>query len=125
MNTALMTAGLLMIGIGAIHSSLGEWLIFRHVRARGVAAHLPAPPLAERHVRILWATWHIVTVMGWMIAAVLIRVSRSDADLRSFLLDAIFVATAASAVLVLLGTRGRHPGWIGLGLVAAITLAFT
>ena len=28
--------------------------------------------IGEGHVRIIWASWHIVTLFGWLIAATLI-----------------------------------------------------
>lgn len=36
-------------------------------------------------------------------------------------LSAIVYANLGGSVLVLIGTKGRHPGWIALLLVAALT----
>lgn len=122
MNSVLIAAAVLAVLVGIVHSALGELLIFRHV-----------PPAADgRHRRrrrpfdILWATWHIASVMGWALAALLWKLAAlPDASpLRDFLLLAIALAFAASGLLVLIGTRGRHPGWAGLlGVALLVVLA--
>jgi len=118
----LMAAGGVLLLVGAIHSVLGERLIFRRLRDGGVIPTAGAPPLQARHVRILWATWHIVTLFGVACAAMLFRnaaPSTNDAT-QAFVEQAIAMAAAASALLVLVATRGRHPGWIGLLVVAVL-----
>ena len=108
----MMTAGVLALVVGAVHSVLGEILIFRHLRVRGLVPTLAAPPLRERHVRILWATWHFATALGWAFGLALFRaVSPNSAAALAFL---------GGSLLVLVGTRGRHPGWIGCLAVAAL-----
>ncbi len=122
MHTTLLAAGLLALLIGAIHSLLGEWLIFRHLRRNGVVPTLPAPPLSLRHVRIVWATWHIGSVFGAAFAALLLAAAFHDDPqaFRTLASRATALAYLASALLVLVGTRARHPGWVGLGLVALL-----
>ena len=122
MHLPLLAAGLLALLIGVIHSLLGERLIFRHLRRDGLVPTLPAPPLSQRHVRILWATWHIGSVFGAGFAALLLAAAFHDDPqaFRSLASRATALAYLASALLVLVGTRARHPGWIGLGLVALL-----
>jgi hypothetical protein len=124
MQTNLFCAALVLLMVGTIHSILGEWLIFRHLRTGGMVPAAAAPPLRERHVRILWASWHIVSVLGWAFAAVLLRMAFPSEPqiLQVFVQNAIVISLALSALLVLAGTRGRHPGWIGL-LAAAVLVA--
>jgi hypothetical protein len=112
MNTYLLAAGVVAIGVGAIHSLLGEILIFRHLRDKTIVPALSAPPLRERHVRILWASWHIPTVFSWAFAALILNVSTLE--------RAAILAFFTSAILVLIGTKGRHPGWVGLLAVAVL-----
>lgn len=120
MHITLSAAGLLALLIGIIHSLLGEWLIFRHLRRNGIVPTLPAPPLSLRHVRIVWATWHIGSVFGAAFAALLLQAAVHDDPqaFRTLAGGVTALAYLASALLVLVGTRARHPGWIGLGLVA-------
>ncbi len=123
MHPLYTAAGTLAVVVGIVHSVLGEVLIFRHLRQGGIVPTLDAPPLRERNVRILWATWHLATVFGWAFAGVLFRLASApdDAAVTAFLPTAIIVANAGGALLVLVGTRGRHPGWIALLAVAALT----
>ena len=123
MQLLLATAAVLATLTGIAHSLLGEWLIFRHVRASSVVPALPAPPLRQRHIRILWATWHLASVFGWAFAGLLLQLARAPAAGLSAqsVLPAVAAAHLGAALLVLVGTRGRHPGWIALALVAGLS----
>lgn len=117
MNSGLAVASVLAVLVGVIHSVLGEILIFRAQPRAGksLARH-------RRPFDILWATWHIASVMGWALAALLWHLATvsEPSPLRSFLVLAIVLAYAASGLLVLVGTLGRHPGWLGLFGVALL-----
>ena len=108
---------------GLVHSVLGERLIFRHLRSGGAVPTLAAPPLRQRHVRIIWATWHIASVFGWGFAGVLFQLGASpdSPSLRAVAVSAIAASYLGASLLVLVGTRGRHPGWIALALVGALS----
>lgn len=122
MQTLLFIAAGLAVLTGIAHSILGELLIFRHLRNDTLVPTQDAPPLRSRNVRIIWATWHLATVFGWAFAAVLARVAMDpQAQLLSVVLNAAVAAYAGGALLVLVGTRGRHPGWVALAAVAALT----
>lgn len=122
MQTALAVAAGLSIVTGLVHSVLGERLIFRHLRRGTLVPQLGAPPLRARNIRILWATWHLASVFGWALAALLIGLAAESAEapVRQLVLHAVAAANAGGAILVLVGTRGRHPGWIALGAVALL-----
>lgn len=122
MQTYLLAAGVLALVVGVVHSTLGEVLIFRHLRNRGLVPAMEAPPLKERHIRILWASWHVATVFGWAFGIVLLRLAAlTTADsLQAVVENAVVFAFLGSSFLVLIGTKGRHPGWVGLLGVAAL-----
>jgi hypothetical protein len=122
MQPYMFAAGVLALIVGAAHSVLGEILIFRHLRSRGLVPSMGVPPLRERHIRILWATWHLATVFGWASAVVLLRLASPStaSSLQALVENAIVVAFLGGSFLVLIGTKGRHPGWIGLLAVAAL-----
>lgn len=124
MNSLLAAAAALAFLTGAVHSILGEYLIFRHLRRGTLVPGLEAPPLRSRSIRILWASWHVLTVFGWAFAGVLLQVALSPqtSPLDAFL-SATVAANACGSLLVLVGTRGRHPGWIALAVVAALVWA--
>jgi hypothetical protein len=123
MQNLFVVAGLLALITGIVHSVLGEVLIFRHVRSGGFVPAMDAPPLRERNIRILWATWHLASVFGWAFAIVLIGIGLAPLNdsIEPLVLSAIAFANLAGSLLVLIGTKGRHPGWIALLLVAALT----
>ncbi len=119
MQSYLIAAGWLMILIGIAHSVIGEILIFRQLRAGTIVPLLAPPPLRERHLRILWANWHLTSVLGWGLAALLILFAMApDPSSHALHVRIIAIMTLAGSLLVLYATKGRHPGWLGL-LVAA------
>lgn len=123
MSPYLLSAAILAFIVGLVHAILGEVLIFNRMRVDGqVIPTVGKPILRERHVRILWATWHIATIFGWAIAVVLYRLAQPATDLllQDVLIQTIAFGMLASALLVLIATKGKHPGWIGLLLVAAL-----
>ncbi len=123
MNTPLAAAAALTVVIGLVHSVLGERLVFSRLRQGTLVPTQGGTLLRGAHVRILWATWHVVSVLGWGVAGVLLMLAAEPAlgPLHRGLLKLIALAMLASGALVLVGTRGRHPGWIGLVGVAVLT----
>jgi hypothetical protein len=122
-NAYFVAAAAIAFLVGLVHSVLGEKLIFRRLRQRGFVPTNGGNVLHERHVRIIWATWHIVTVFGWSMGAVLLRLAQpatSEASI-GFGVQAIALAALTGAVLVFIGTRAKHPGWIGLLAMAVCT----
>lgn len=127
MNVYYALGGATIFLIGLVHSWLGERLIFQRLRrsdpARPLVPTRGGEFLQERHVRILWANWHLTTALGWGVAGALLVLARAPASESARWLGLSLAAgLAASAALVLVGTRGRHPGWIGLLVAATLTL---
>ncbi|MEO7431675.1 MAG: hypothetical protein ABIR62_06550 [Dokdonella sp.] len=122
MDNYLVWAAVLAVLIGLVHSALGEILIFRKLRSGSLIPSRGAPPLSERHIRILWATWHVVTVFGFALAAVLFQLGSATtvASARATVLTATGVAFLMASIVVLIGTHGRHPGWAALAGVAVL-----
>jgi len=125
MQPLLATAALIAVATGVVHSLLGERLIFRHLRESSLVPSLPAPPLRARNIRILWATWHLASVLGWVVAALLWQLANNPghALAANSVLHAATAGFMAGALLVLVGTRGRHPGWVALGAVGILSWA--
>ena len=122
MNHALIVAAAGLGLVGLVHSVLGEILVFRALRTHGVVPTGGYPVLRERHVRILWGTWHLVTVLGWALSALLWRLGMVpvDADLGTWVANVAVLAMLASGLLVFYATQGRHPAWFALLGVAAL-----
>ena len=94
MNPWLVAAAATVFVIGLVHSVLGEHMIFRHLRhgsaSSGIVPTGGAPALRDFQTRILWASWHLVTVLAWALAALIFWLARPAALL-------------AAAVLVMIG----------------------
>jgi hypothetical protein len=120
--TAFTAAAMLAIVVALVHSILGEIMIFRRLRRPGrVIPTDGGDRLRGSNVRILWASWHVLTVFGLGMAAMLLRLASSARTVEhTFIAQAIAVSMLGGSLLVLVATRGRHPGWIGLLGVAVL-----
>jgi hypothetical protein len=123
MNAYFIAAAALAFIVGLAHSVLGEILIFCRMRKPGRLIPTDGGTLLlGSNVRILWASWHVLTVLGWGMAAMLVWLSlpaaRAVGD--GVIEHAIAVSMLAGSVLVLIATKARHPGWIGLLGVAVL-----
>lgn len=127
MNAYLVAAGCLTFLVGFIHSVMGEILIFHRMRVNGGIIPTQARPiLKERHVRILWASWHLVTIFGWGIAAILLWLAFSAPayPVHEWIKNTVLVSMLAASLVVLIGTKGKHLGWLGLlGVAVLLSLA--
>ena len=127
MNLNLLIAGILCFFLGVIHSFLGEYLIFKTKRNKGsLVPSKESAALKERHLRIVWATWHLASVFGWCIGAILIKIAvtenQQNIDIINFILDSISYTMLFTSLLVLVGTKGKHPGWIVLLIIGILTI---
>lgn len=121
MQMQLLAAGLLMVLTGLVHSVMGEILIFRRMRQGSIVPTAGQPVLRERHVRILWASWHLVSILGWALAAMLVALALAPGQPvpPAILTGIVVAALGAGSILVLIATKGMHPGWLAL-LIAAV-----
>ncbi len=120
MHAYFLAAAIALILVGLVHSVFGEVLIFRGLRKAGLVPKEPAPPLQVRHIGILWATWHLASAFGFGFAYLMLSIAQGDTAPDPVIVKAMLFACLAGSMLVLVGTRGRHPGWIGLLAVAAL-----
>ena len=115
-------AGVLAILLGIIHSVMGEILIFNQLRQSSVVPNLAPTPLKQRHINIVWASWHIVSILGAALGLLLILMRNEWLQQTIYFKWTIILSMAASGSLVLLATRGRHPGWFVLMLIAVLLI---
>lgn len=120
MNWYFVIAAVLASLVGLVHSILGETLIFGRLRQNGFVPTNGGSLLGEKDIRILWASWHVLTVFGWCFAAILLWLSLPSPSTSSawFIERAIVIAMLVGSALVFIGTKARHPGWAGLLAVA-------
>ena len=124
MNACLMSAALLLVAMGVIHTLLGERLIFR---ARSVGAGTHDRGGWGRYTGIVRATWHLASLLGWWIAAMLAHAAQAPvgAVLPGWSASLLVAVTVVGGILVAVQTKGRHPGWVGLLAVGALVAAGT
>lgn len=127
MNTYFLIAGSLCFILGLVHSVLGEILIFNSKRNKGsLVPSKNSTELQAKHLRIIWATWHLASIFGWCIGAMLLNIALIPKELNpSFValtIQTTSYAMFASSLLVLLGTKGKHPGWIVLMLIGILLI---
>ena len=124
MNGYLASAGILAIVLGLVHSILGEVLVFQKLRNKqnmywiAIGSELPI-----RSIRILWASWHVVTVFGIAIGVIVLQLAQATPEqvtLVDFFKTTILIAIAVAGLIVLFGTRGRHPGWLVLLIISML-----
>ncbi|MGW9686351.1 hypothetical protein [Flagellimonas sp. 2504JD1-5] len=127
MNTYFLAAGILCILLGLAHSIFGEILIFNGKRNKGsIVPTKKNPGLRTRHLRIIWANWHLSSVFGWCLGAILIKIALTYNDLNheigTFIVRAIICTIFTGSLLVLVGTKGKHPGWIVLFVIGILLI---
>jgi len=121
-NVLLLAAAIIALLVGLVHSILGEVLIFNKLRESKLIPTKAAPPLQARNIRILWATWHLASVFGWAFAGILYALAQNMGSINQLASLAAVFAFLGGSLLVLISTRGKHPGWLGLLLVALLVL---
>jgi hypothetical protein len=112
----LVAAAVLLALTGIVHSVLGEWMVFRRKQLRAALG---------QQWGIVWATWHIPTALGLAFALWLawLAIHAPTAHLLAphrLGLQLFALGLGGSAALVARATRGRHPGWLAMGLTAAL-----
>ena len=127
MNTYFLIAGSLCFLLGLVHSILGEYLIFKSKRKKGhIVPTIGNTELKGRHLRILWATWHLASFFGWCIGAFLVKIAliqeQLNAEVVNFMVNTTAIIMFVSSLLVFVATKAKHPGWIVLLLIGILAI---
>jgi hypothetical protein len=117
-NGFLAAAALLSVAGGVIHSVLGERLIFRALSPESLPAVTGSGDFTRQVLRFFW---HLVSVAWWGFAVLLWHLAEHDA------LEGLARGTAvvigwtffASALVALVGSKGKHFAWVILLVIAA------
>lgn len=129
MNHYFLIAGILCFVLGLAHTFFGEQLIFNSKREAGKLVPTQVKGFRKSHLRIIWATWHLASLFGWGIGAMAIKLSMasdsSTIEPIGFLITITACTMLTAAVLVLVATKGRHPGWAVLLTIGVLLLVGT
>lgn len=125
MNNYFLIAGALCFLLGFIHSILGEYLIFNSKRNKGNLVPTKVwHDLKERHLRIIWATWHLASFFGWCIGFIILKIAleqdKINTEVADFIIQPIIITMLSCAMLVLIGTKAKHPGWVVLLIITTL-----
>lgn len=118
MNTPLLVAAGLILALGLVHSVLGERYILIRLFRRNDLPRLFGSDLFTR--RTLRFAWHLTTVVWFGIGVILVQVAGGGLSVVQ-LGTTLMVTSVVSAVVTLVGSRGRHPAWVvflAIGLLA-------
>ncbi len=123
MNYYLISSAIIAIITGIVHSVLGEKLIFIGLRKHQLSGITKTVGLGARQVGILWATWHLASVLSFSFSGILYFLASNTSAIPNvrFYQIAISIGYMLASLLVLYGTKGKHPGWIALGAVSILT----
>jgi hypothetical protein len=117
MNWFLFLAGILAVLLGFAHSIIGEHMVFKGLKDRLTRSE-GRPALSDQQVRVLRGVWHLMTIFGFALAALLIA-----SAIRDLVLDPVMVigiTMAVSGLYWAVATRGRHPAFIVLFAIAGL-----
>ena len=118
MNILLVIAAVLVALVGIAHSYLGERYILVRLFGRGNLPDLFRK--ADFTKRTLRLAWHVMTVLGFGLAALLIALASPDrGDIRTMcrIISATF---AFSGLLSLVVSRARHLSWVAFFAIAGL-----
>jgi hypothetical protein len=120
MNAHLTAAASLIAAVGAAHSYLGERYILIRLFRRSDLPRMFGSDLFTR--RTLRFAWHLTSVVWWGVAALLLLAARpGPRTLAVAQVGSVVAATSlASAVVSLVGSRGRHPAWVAFLVIAVL-----
>ena len=109
-NLSLLAAATLTVGVGLVHSWLGEVRLIWPLVAPGKRMGILEKSAFARGV--LRFAWHLTTVAWWGFAAVLVVLAQTQVTGQDrIVLIAIAVMFAMTGLIALIASRGRHLAW--------------
>ena len=113
----LTLAALLIFLTGLAHSYLGErYLLRRLFKRENLPAVLGSTAFTTGTLRFVW---HLLTVVWWGIAALLLLAAQGPLETRQ-VLRAFAAIAVVSAAFPLFFTRGRHLSWLAFLAMAGL-----
>ena len=118
-GSALLTAAAaLCAAVALTHSYLGERYVLIRLFRRTDLPHLFGSDLFTR--RTLRFAWHLTSVAWLGFGALLLAAARGEAGTGPAGLRLVAGTFAASALVTLAGSRGRHLAWLVFAAIAVL-----
>jgi hypothetical protein len=115
----LVVAASLLVLVAAAHSYLGErYVLIRLLRRPDLPRLFGGDEFTRRTLRF---AWHLTSAAWCGFAVLLVQLGASGGPAAMGLRRTIAVTFGVSAMVSLVGSRGRHLSWVVFGLVALLT----
>lgn len=114
----LLASGVLMLGLGVVHSVIGEKYLVQRVLKRDLPHLFGDDSFTKLTIRYVW---HLVTVQCVASAAILFYIAREPSGHYTLIVAILAASFLACGTWGAIATRGRHLSWIAL--IAAGLLA--
>ena len=120
MSGGLVAAAALLGLLGVAHSYLGErYILVRLFRRNDLPRLFGSDRFTKDTLRF---AWHLTTVAWFGLAAVLVELAVPGPPHRAMLLRTIGATFGLSAVVSVVGSRGRHLSWVVFTVAASRAL---
>ena len=117
-QAAMTIAAVLLVMTMAVHSILGQKRLIRPILKQG--AGVMQRPLARF---ILPFGWHLMSLFGLIIAAILFAWAWAPDQARTIGLATVGLVFTGSGIIDAFGSKGQHVGWLPLTLIGLMALA--
>ncbi len=112
-------AAAVLIGIGLVHSILGErYILIRLFRRADLPVLFDGTEFTQNTLRF---AWHLTTLAWWGFAAILVHLAQSPPNTQ-LLGNLIAITFLAHFLVALYISKGRHLSWIGFLIVGLVTV---
>lgn len=116
LEAMLLAAAFLVIGIGLVHSYLGEKYILVRLFRQPLPKLFGSDDFTRQTIRFVW---HILTVAWFGFAAILVLLHLGEPS-KTNLLSIIGATFSVTGLIALLASRGKHLSWIVFSAIAAL-----
>ena len=116
----LHAAAVLIFMVGLAHSYLGErYILIRLFKRTDLPQLFGSDDFTKRTLRF---AWHLTTLAWWGFALLLVLIA-DDAITPREVASVVVDLAAASGVVALIASRGRHLAWLAFFAVAGLVYA--
>jgi hypothetical protein len=119
-NWLLFGSGVVMLGLGLVHTIVGEKYLVRRVLKRDLPKLFGDESFTKLTIRYVW---HLVTIQCAASAAILFYLAREPSRHYMPIVAILAISFVVCGVWGAIGTRGRHLSWIAL-IIAGLLAGF-
>ncbi|MFT5503150.1 MAG: hypothetical protein ACI845_000323 [Gammaproteobacteria bacterium] len=119
MDILLYIAAFLAVGMGLVHSLLGEkYIITPLLRQDNLPVLFGSTDFTIRTIRF---AWHITTLAWWGLASILILMAHPPLETETVGM-VVGITFLAHFLTALIGSKGKHMSWLAFLIIGIIAL---